>query len=258
MDSHFWQSVFTSVFVAAPSAYLGSLMLTRRMTLVGDAMGHVALPGMGLALLLGLDPSIGAFFALSIATLIIWRVRENTRLSIETLVGVAFVTSLALGFLLVPNPELLESLVGDLSHVSSLATVITILVSCAVLIITRRIYSAMMLLNVSEELAIVEGFKPSTYDLLYLTLITMIVSLGIKVTGSLLVGALLIVPAASARLIAWNISSYTGLCVAIGTLSSVCGVVLSFWTGFPAGPAIILANAAIFMMAMIKIKNRPG
>src|SRR5689334_13634418 len=145
MDSSFWQSLFTSAFVAAAAAYLGSLMLTRRMTLVGDAMGHVALPGMGAALLLGLDASIGAFFALALATLFIWKIREDTRLSIETLVGVAFVTSLALGFLLVPHPELLESLVGDLSHVSSLATVITILVSTVVLIITRRIYAPMML-----------------------------------------------------------------------------------------------------------------
>lgn len=250
MDNHFWQSVLTSVFVAAAAAYLGSLMLTRKMTLVGDAMGHVALPGMGVALLLGLDPSIGAFFALAIATLLIWRIRENTRLSIETLVGVTFVTSLALGFLLVPHPELLESLVGDLSQVSNLATIITVLVSTMVLVTTRRIYSPMMLINVSEELALVEGVKASTYDLLYLTLITMIVSLGVKVTGSLLVGALLIVPPASARIIAWNMRSYTILCVVIGAASSVFGVFLSSETSFPAGPAIILVNAAIFIVVL--------
>ena len=94
-------------------------MLTKRMALVGDALGHVALPGMGLALLLGLNVSLGAFVFLLLGIFFVWLLEIRTSLPTEALVGVIFVASLASGFLIVPEPELLEALFGDISEVSS-------------------------------------------------------------------------------------------------------------------------------------------
>ena len=88
--------------VGGAAGYVGSLMVSYRMALVGDALGHVALPGIGLALVWQLDPSLGALGALLIGILVIWRLRETTLLPPDTLVGIVFVTSLALGFLIVP------------------------------------------------------------------------------------------------------------------------------------------------------------
>ncbi|PIU61593.1 ABC transporter, partial [archaeon CG07_land_8_20_14_0_80_38_8] len=108
MISQFLLSLITGLFVGGVSGYLGSLMITKRMALVGDALGHVALPGIGLALFFGLDVSIGAVFFLLIGVLIIWFLESRTNLSAEALVGVLFVVSLALGFLIIPDFELLE------------------------------------------------------------------------------------------------------------------------------------------------------
>lgn len=246
MSDPFILSLIVGVFVGGAAGYLGSLMMSRRMALVGDALGHVALPGMGLALLVHIDPSFGAFLFLSLGILLVWRLGEKTSLSMEALVGIVFVSSLAIGFLIVPEPELLESLIGDISKVSWGMTVASILLSGIVFFLVKRIYSGIMLLNISEDLAAVEGIAPGRYNLLYLLAIALIVSLGVKVTGSLLVGALVIIPPAIARMISKNLKQYAYGSGAVGAVGAVAGVFIYKMSHFPAGPSIILVNALLF------------
>ena len=162
--NQFWFSLITSIFVGGAAGYLGSLMITRRMALVGDALGHVALPGIGLALLFGLNVSIGAFVFLLAGVLAIWFLEKKTYLPTETLVGVIFVLSLALGFLITPQPELLEALIGDISKVSFVDTAISIILSIFVLYIIAKIYPKIMLSSISEELAKVNKIDINKYN----------------------------------------------------------------------------------------------
>ncbi len=115
-------SLITAIFIGGAAGYLGSLMVTKRMALVGDALGHVALPGMGLALLFGLNVSVGAFIFLLLGVLLIWFLETKTMLPTETLVGIIFVLSLALGFLITPQPDLLEALMGDISKMNFISS----------------------------------------------------------------------------------------------------------------------------------------
>jgi zinc transport system permease protein len=238
-------------FVGGAAGYVGSLMVSYRMALVGDALGHVALPGIGLALLWQLDASLGALAALLIGILLIWRLRETTLLPFDTLVGIVFVTSLALGFLIVPEPELLESLIGDIASITWLGAGIAAIACVVVFAVLGRIHSGMMLLNISEELAIVQGISPARYNLIYLLAIAGLVALGVKIVGTLLVGALVIVPAASARLVARNLRQYVRVSIVLGSATCVGGTGLFALTGFPAGPSIILINAAVFVAALL-------
>src|SRR3972149_2293858 len=102
------------IFVGGASAYLGSFMVLKRMSLVGDALSHVALPGMAIAIALGLSPMLGAFVALIIATIGIWYFQETSEVYPEALVGVFFTASLAIGILITPEPDLLEALFGSI------------------------------------------------------------------------------------------------------------------------------------------------
>jgi len=246
MNNQLIFSLMVGIFVGGSAGFLGSLMITKRMALVGDALGHVALPGMGLALLFNIDPSIGAFAFLLFGILLIWQLSEKTSLSVETLVGIVFVSSLAMGFLIVPEPELLESLIGDISKVSAGGMVISVLLSGLVFLLIKRIYAGLMLLNISEDLAMVQGITSAKYNLPYLLAIAVIVSLGIKVMGSLLVGALVIIPAASARIISKNLKQYVYGSIAIGAISNVLGISIHQLSHFPAGPSIILVNSLLF------------
>lgn len=251
MNSPLLMSLFVGAFVGGAAAYLGSLMITRQMALVGDALGHVALPGMGLALLLKIDPSLGAFVFLFAGILLLWKLETQTPLSAETLVGILFVSSLALGFLIVPQPELLESLIGDISKLTPASTILSVILSLAVIVLVRRIYPGMMLVNISPDLAAVQGIQERHTNFLYLFSIALIVSVGVKVTGSLLVGALVIVPPAVARMISRNLKRYAMNSVAIGVGSSLLGILCAKATRFPPGPAIILVSALLFLVSLM-------
>src|SRR3989344_8604680 len=174
-------------------------MLTKRMALVGDAVGHVALPGIGLALLLGLDVSFGAFLFLLLGIFLIWLFEIKTSLPTEALVGVVFVASLAIGFLIVPEPELLEALFGDISKVSFEMALAAIIFSLLIFFVINRIYPKMILASISNDLAKSEGIKVKKQNFIYLLSIATLVALGVKIVGSLLVGALVIIPAATDR-----------------------------------------------------------
>ncbi len=153
MNNQFLFSLISGIFIGGAAGYLGSLMLTKRMALVGDALGHVALPGMGLALLLGLNVSFGAFVFLLFGIFLIWLFEIKTSLPTEALVGVIFVASLAVGFLIVPELELLEALFGDILKVSFDMALVSAIFSILVFLVVKSIYPGMILASISNDLA---------------------------------------------------------------------------------------------------------
>ena len=255
MNSQFLFSLITAVFVGGVAGYLGSLMITKRMALVGDALGHVALPGIGLALLFGLNVSFGAFVFLLIGVLLIWFLEKKTYLTTETLVGVIFVLSLAVGFLITPELELLEALIGDISRVSWLDAAISIILSIFVLYVISKIYSKIMLASISEDLAAVSGININKYNLIYLLAISVIVALGVKVVGSLLIGALVIIPAAASRIFSVSMRQYIFWSSLFGVLSCISGILLSKIIGLPVGPLIILVCILFFVISLFFKKS---
>lgn len=258
MDSAFYITLAVGIAVGGVAGYLGSLIVSRQMALTGDALGHVALPGMGLALLFHLDVSWGAFLFVLLGVFAVWQLGKKSPLGMETLIGVVFVTSLAVGFFIVPEPELLESLIGDITRVSPVAGLISIFLSLMVFIVIRRNYGKLTLLNISEDLARVQGISPERYNLIYLIAIAVIVSLGVKVTGSLLVGALVIVPAATARNLSRNLKQYEYLGLGIGILSSILGILIYPMVHFHPGPLIILVNSFFFISSLLAKKFIPA
>ncbi len=244
-------SLITAIFVGGVAGYLGSLMLTKKMALVGDALGHVALPGMGLALLLGLNISLGAFIFLFFGVLAIWFLESKTELATETLVGIIFVLSLAIGFLVTPQPDLIEALVGDISRVNFFDTALAIILSILVFFVVKNIYNKIILSSLSEDLAAANKINAKKLNLIYLFAIAVIVAIGVKVAGSLLIGALVIIPAATAKNISKNMRQYVCWSLIFGALSCLSGVLLSVFVGFPAGPLTILAGILFFGFSLI-------
>src|SRR3989344_1041086 len=108
MISDILQPLLVAIFVAANASLLGAFAILKRMALVGDALTHVALPGMALGLIFNFHPFLGAFGFLLIGTLGIWLLEHYSTLSVETLVGIFFSVSLAVGVILTPETELLE------------------------------------------------------------------------------------------------------------------------------------------------------
>jgi len=238
--------LLTGIFVGAASGYLGSFMVLKRMSLVGDALSHVALPGIAIALVWHISPMIGALAALIFAALGVWYLEQTSKIYPEALVGVFFTGSLALGILLTPEPELLESLFGSMEKITITDGLIAIWISIAILILTRMISKQLILGAISEELAKSVGIQSNKINLLYLLLVGMVVALGVKYVGTLLMGALVIVPSVSAKNISKSMNQYYFFSIAFGVLSTIVGAVIAKTYQLSTGPVVVLTSIMIF------------
>jgi ABC-type Mn2+/Zn2+ transport system permease subunit len=245
-------SLVTGIFVGISAGYLGSLMVLEKMALVGDALSHVALPGLAIGLSLHLSyPFLGAFVFLFAAAVIIWHLGRVTRLSFESIVGAVFTLALAIGILIIPEAELLEALFGDITRVTLLDTVIAAVVSVVAVSLTKIIYKKLVLGMISEELAISKGINIARTNLLYLLLVSAIVAIGIKIVGTLLVGFLVIVPAAAAKNLSSDLFRYSIFSAVFGAISSFSGVLLSSYLGLPSGPLVVISGITVFTATVL-------
>ena len=238
-------------FVGSTAGYLGSIMVSKHMALVGDALSHVALPGLALGILFNFNPFIGAFALLVITVIVTWYLQKSTTLSVEAIIGVLFVLALAIGILITPRVDLLEALFGDVSKITLTDTIITVVVSVCVILITRTIYGKLIVSMISKELAVASRIKVERINLIYLFLVATIVAVGIKEVGTLLVGAVVIVPAAAAKNISSTLSEYCIMSGIFGLASATSGVILSSYVNVPAGPLVVIVGTAIFAAGLV-------
>ena len=235
--------LIVGVFVGFAAGYLGSIMISKHMALVGDALSHVALPGLALGILFNFNPFIGAFAFLAVTAIVTWYLQKSTSLSVEAIIGLLFVLALAIGILITPEVDLLEALFGDISKVTLTDTVVTALVSVFVILVTRAIYGKLALSMISRELAVSSRVMVEQVNLIYLLLVAMIVAVGIKEVGTILVGAVVIVPAAAARNVSSSLYRYALLSGLFGVISAISGVLLSSVVNFTAGPIVVIVGA---------------
>jgi ABC-type Mn2+/Zn2+ transport system permease subunit len=251
MDNQFLLSLIVGISVGGAAGYLGSLMLSRRMALVAGPLGHLTLPGIALALMYGFDVSLGAFPFVIFGIILIWLFEMRTKLPMEALTAVVFASGVAITFLFLPIEQAEAALVGDISRVGFAEATISVVLAFFLFLVVKKIYSKIVLINISEELALSEEINIKKYNLIYLGSIAMIVALGVKMVGGLLTAALVAVPASAARNLSRNLAQYAFGAMVIGIISSFLGISFFKLTGFPAGPLIILAGTLIFLISII-------
>lgn len=251
----FTLSLIVSLFVGGAAGLLGSFMVLKRMSLVGDALTHVALPGVALGFLFHFNPFFAAFGLLALAVLAIWRIGETTKLPTETIVGIFFALSLAIGILLTPELELLEALFGDISRTQIFDAFFAISGSLAVFLIMQKIYKKFMTAVISEDIAKSAGVSVGKINLLFLILVALIVALGVKIVGTLLMGALVIIPAASAKNFSRTMSGYVFLSVVFGILSAGAGIFLAKIFNLSPGPMAVLTSIVPFLISLLAVRK---
>jgi zinc transport system permease protein len=245
-------SLIVGAAVGFAAGYLGSIMVLEKMALVGDAMSHVALPGLALGVILNFYPLLGGFIFLFVSAILIWHLGRVTKLSFDTLVGAAFTLALAIGILLYgDNLDALEAaLFGDIAKVDLAYAASAVIISIVIILLTRVIYRKIVLGLISEELAISKGINIARTNLLYLLLVSVIVALGIQVTGTLLVGFLVVTPAAAARIISQNMARYFILSALFGSIAAMSGISLSATLNILPGPLVVISGVVIFVVAL--------
>lgn len=251
--NQFILGLISAIFIAGTAGYLGSLMITKRMGLVGESLGHLALPGVALALVYHFNVFLGALLTIAIGGVLIWLLEIKTKAPVEALTGLVFASGVALGFLILPFTEehqLEEALVGDIAKISLLEAFLVTILCILILFVIKSIYSKLVLSEISEDLAKVEKISIKKYNFIYLTCIAVLAALSVRLIGGLLPVALIVIPALTARNFSESLFQYSSLSLIFGMISAILGIFFAKIYFLPTGLLIILASALIFVTSI--------
>lgn len=230
---------------------IGVFVILRREALLSDALAHVILLGIALAVTFKINVLVGILAFAVLAGLAINAVKNKANLGLDAIVGVFFTTSLALGSLLISSEELLEAFLGDLEKITRgdivLSTILAVVI-VATLIVRFREFA---FVSFAPDLAKVDKLNVKRYELLFMLLLSLGVAMGIKLVGTLLISALVIIPAATAKIFSFQIRAMAIWSMAFGLASVLLGLAAVNFLTSPPGPTIILVSSAIFFLVFV-------
>ncbi len=249
-------TLLLSAGMAVAAGLVGCFAVMRRMSLASDALSHVALPGIGIALALHLHPVVGALAALLAGTLLVWGLERRTGIPTETVVGVVFSLALAVGSLLATGEELVDALLGSPGTLGAWEIGLGLAGSAAVSAFVLSQRHRLVLALVSRDIARTSGIGVARLELLFLVAFAVTVALGLRYLGVLLMGSLVIIPAATAKHLARGLSGMLGIAAAAAVLSTLAGELLAARLGHAPGPVIIAVAASLFLVTLPLRRSR--
>jgi ABC-type Mn2+/Zn2+ transport system permease subunit len=238
--------------MAVAAGLVGCFAVMRRMVLAGDALSHVALPGIGIALALHINMMFGALTMLCFGALLVWALEDRTRLATETIVGVVFSAALAVGSMIASGEDLIEALIGKAGALSTPEKVFGLAAAAVVIVFVVRQKHRLVIALVSPDVARTCGIDVRRLDLIYLLLFSLTVALGLRYLGVLLMGSLIIIPAATAKRLSRNLTEMLILASVIAAGVTVLGTTGALWLHRDPGPIIVAIAAAGFVLTTIK------
>jgi len=245
-------SLAMALAMATAAGLVGCFAIMRRMSLAADPLSHVALPGIGIALALGVHPLFGAAATLFFGGLLIWALERKTRLATETVIGVVFSAALAVGSLMSSGEDLIESLFGGPSRITLGEIAFGIPAAAAVVFFILRSKTRLILAAVSPEIAHTSGINVARLNLLFLETFALTIALGLRYLGALLMGSLIIIPAATAKRLAGSLTEMLRWAVGIAIVDTMVGTTLARLVHRPAGPVIISVATVVFLLSLIR------
>lgn len=245
------RALAAGVLVAVACAAVGTYVILRGLAFLGEALGHGVLPGVAAAILLGVSGMLGAAVAAAAMIAGVSFITRRSRLTSSTAIGLLFVGMLALGVVIVSRSasftgDLTRILFGGILGISWSDIWIQLGVSVAVVVAALVCARPFLLLCFDREQAQVAGFSPRLYEGIMLALIAATVVVSFQSVGTLLVLGMLLAPSGAAALVTSRIPTAMVLAAAIGAISVVAGLLLSYHVDLAAGAAIVLVAVAAF------------
>jgi len=255
LDDFLWRAALAGVGVTIAAAPLGCFIVWRRMAYFGDATAHAAILGVALSLCFSLPIFPGVLFvallmAVTVSTL------SGRGYAMDTLLGVMAHSALAIGLVAVSflsgiRLDLMAYLFGDILAVSKGDLLVIWGGALLVIGLISSRWSKLLLSTLNKDLALASGFSPQREQLILTIALAVVVAVAIKVVGVLLIVAMLIIPAATARPFSRTPEMMVILAALIGACSSLIGLRSSFVFDTPTGPTIVCVAASLFVITSI-------
>jgi ABC-type Mn2+/Zn2+ transport system permease subunit len=244
--------VVLPAIMAVAAGLVGCFAVMRRMTLASDAISHVALPGIALALALHLHPMIGGLAALLLGTILIWALEHKTGIPTETVIGVVFSVALAVGTMLTSGEELIEALLGAPEGIGRIESLLGLAGAVVVIAFVLRARDRLVIALVSPDLARTVGIDVAHLDLLFLLAFALTVALGLRYLGVLLMGSLLIIPAATAKHLASSLNGMFLIAIVVAVTATVLGLLAAPRLHVEPGPLIVALAGGMFFVGLLR------
>ncbi len=261
LDDFFMRALLAGAGVALLTGPFGCFVIWRRMAYFGDTMAHSALLGITLSLILQVHSGIGVFMVAGALALSLVFLQSRAELPTDTLLGILSHSTLALGLIAIGlmtrnQVDLIGYLFGDVLAVSREDLLIIGIGGGISLVILAIIWRPLLASTVNEELARAEEQRPQTVQLIYLLLLAAVIAMAIKIVGILLITALLVIPAATARRFAASPETMAVFASLLGVAAVVAGLSSSLNLDTPAGPSIVVASLMVFLVSIAWPKRK--
>lgn len=262
MDSFILYALAAGFALALVVGPLGSVVVWRRMAYFGDTLAHAALLGVALAIAAEQLPMAGvALIGVFIAIVLFWLEKQRD-LSTDTLLGILSHSALALGLIVLSviqaqgfNINLMSYLFGDLLAIGPSDLVLMYASVVVILLVFSQIMSPLISISVNEDLARVDGIAVEKIRFIFMILLAIVIAVALKVVGILLITALLLIPAATARLFSKSPKQMVVTSVLVAIVAVVLGLYASLSFDFPTGPAIVVCASALFFVSRIFVRQ---
>ena len=261
IEHEFMKNALLAVILITPLfGLLGTMIVMNKMAFFSDSLGHGAFTGIAIGSLIGLVEPVLAAVAFSIAfALGITLVKSKSYASTDTIIGVFSSIAVALGLVLMSLGGSFNKyssyLIGDLLSISPSEIMLLLFVFIAVIILWALIFNRLLLISVNQSLAGSRGIKTLQVEMIFTSIIAVIVTISIQWVGLLIINSLLVLPAAAAKNITSNVRKYTLISVLISVFSGVTGLIASYYLNTATGATIVLVSGLLFFVSLA-LKNK--
>jgi zinc transport system permease protein len=254
-DADFMRLAFaTGAIVGVLAPAVGFFLVQRRMSLIGDGVGHVAFAGVAAGYLLGISPVATALVASVAGAIAIEWLRSQHQAAGDQALALVFYTGIAAGVVLISaagalNANLFAFLFGSILTVTRGDLLLVAILGVVGLALIGALYRPLVAVALDEEAARVSGVPVALLNVLLAGLAGVTIAVSMRIVGILLIAALMVLPVIAASRIAWSIRSTIVLSTAIGLGSVFAGLTLAYYANLAPGGAIVLTAAAAFVLA---------
>lgn len=261
-DSEFMRLAFAAgavIGILAPA--VGFFLVQRRMSLIGDGIGHVAFAGVALGLLLHVSPVLTALVVAVAGGVAIEWLRSRRHAAGDQALALVFYTGIAGGVVLISlagslNVNIFQYLFGSILTVTRQDVLVIALFGAAALVCIALLYRALSAVVIDEEGARVAGVPVAALNVVLAGLAALTIALSMQIVGVLLIAALMVLPVTAATRIGWSLRSTLLLSIAIGLVSVFVGLTASYYADLPPGGTIVLVAAATVLVAALAAELR--
>ncbi|GBX29529.1 metal ABC transporter permease [Staphylococcus aureus] len=256
------RALITSIIVGIVCGTVGSLIVLRGLSLMGDAMSHAVLPGVALSFLFGIPMFVGALITGMIASIFIGYITSSSKTKPDAAIGISFTAFLASGIIIISlintTTDLYHILFGNLLAITNSAFLTTIVIGSIVLILIIIFYRPLMISTFDPTFSRMSGLNTTLLHYFVMLLLSLVTVASIQTVGIILVVALLITPASTAFLISKKLYSMMIIASLISVISSIVGLYYSYIYNIPSGATIVLCTFVIYIITLFftKFKNR--